>query len=389
MFAKEIEQHLTNKIIPFWESLKDTQFGGYYGYLDYDLKLDKYAVKGCILNSRILWFFSNAYMLLKQEHLLENANYAWEFLNNYCIDKENGGIYWSVTYDGKPDDTTKHTYNQAFSIYALSSYYDASGNTEALALAKEIYKIIEQKCKDECGYLESFNIYFEEEKNDKLSENGVMAEKTMNTLLHTFEAYVELYRVTKDYDVAKSIRYILDLFVEKVYDKELKRQKVFFDKKWNSIIDLYSYGHDIETSWLIDRGLEILGDEEYTKKLSPITKSLAENIYKTAYKDSSIANEAENGVVNTTRVWWVQAEAIVGFLNYYQKYKDKKYLDAVEDIWGYIRDYMVDSREGSEWFWSLDKDRKPIKKPIVEPWKCPYHNGRMCIEVIRRSKNVK
>lgn len=390
MFVSEIEQHLKQKIIPFWESLKDTQYGGYYGYLDYNLVLDKYAVKGCILNSRILWFFSNAYMLLKEEHLLENANHAWEFLKKYCMDKENGGIYWSVTYNGKIDDSTKHTYNQAFAIYALSSYYDASGNIEALELAKQIYKIIETKCKDEYGYLESFNIRFEEEKNDKLSENGVMAEKTMNTLLHTFEAYTELYRVTKDEDVAKNIRFMLDLFVKKIYNPEIGRQEVFFDKKWNVIIDLYSYGHDIETSWLIDRGLEILGDEEYKQKLSSIIKALAQNIYKNAYVDNSVVNEAERGIVNTTRVWWVQAEAVVGFLNAYQKYpNEKQYLEAAENIWGYIRDYMVDSRENSEWFWALDKDRKPIEKPIVEPWKCPYHNGRMCIEVIRRSKNVK
>ena len=135
VMKEEIRRELTENIIPFWKSLRDNEYGGYYGYLDYDLKLDKKAVKGCILNNRITWFFSNAYMALGDESLLDEARHGYEFLRDKCIDKVNGGVYWSMTYDGKPEDTTKHTYNQAFCIYALSSYYAASGDTEALDLA--------------------------------------------------------------------------------------------------------------------------------------------------------------------------------------------------------------------------------------------------------------
>lgn len=389
MFVDEIKNHLKECIIPFWENLKDNDYGGFYGYVGNDLQTVKHAIKGCILNSRILWFFSNAYMLLKDEEILQYAKHSYDFLTEYCIDKVNGGIFWSLNYDGTPYDTTKHTYNQAFAIYALSSYYKACGDTKALELAKELYNIIEQKCTDEYGYLEAFNIEFKPESNEKLSENGVLAEKTMNTLLHVFEAYTELYDVTKDIEVANKLRYMLDLIHDKVYNKDLGRQEVFFDKTWNTLIDLYSYGHDIETAWLVDRGLEILNDSEYTEKIQPITKEITENIYNRAYIDNSLVNEAENGVVDTTRVWWVQAEAVVGFLNGYQKNPQKKeYLQAAKDIWGYICKYVIDSRKGSEWFWSVDENHQPSKKPIVEPWKCPYHNGRMCIEVIRRMENV-
>ncbi len=385
MFAEEIREHLTEKIIPFWKGLKDEEFGGYYGYQGYDLAVDQKAVKGCILNSRILWFFSNCYLLLGEEELLEYAGHAYRFLREHCLDKENGGIYWSLTYDGKPEDTTKHTYNQAFAIYALSSYYDASKDEEALELARELRGIIEEKCRDEYGYLEAFNIRFEPEENDKLSENGVIAEKTMNTLLHVFEAYTELCRVSRDPAVEENLRFMLGLIADKVYNPEAGRQEVFFDRTWNTLIDLYSYGHDIETAWLVDRGLEVLGDPEYTEKVSPITRTITKNIYDRAYIDHSLVNEAENGVVDTTRIWWVQAEAVVGFLNGWQKSPEHaEYLQAAEDIWNYIKTYLVDSREGSEWYWALDKDRKPLEKPIVEPWKCPYHNGRMCMEVIRR-----
>lgn len=388
-FAEDVKEHLTGTLIPFWMSLRDEENGGYCGWLGYDLKKDAKAVKGCILNSRILWFFSNAYLLLKEESLLKEAEHAWEFLKDHCVDRENGGVYWSLAYDGTPEDTTKHTYNQAFAVYALSSYYDASGDEEALCLARKLYALIETKCRDEYGYLEAFNIRFEPEDNDKLSENGVMAEKTMNTLLHVFEAYTELYRVTKDQEVGDRLRFMLDLIVDKVYNQELGRQEVFFDRTWNSLIDLYSYGHDIETAWLVDRGLDVLDDASYKKKLRPVTREVTANIYERAYTDHSLVNEAENGVVDTTRVWWVQAEAVVGFLNGWQRLPEQtKYLDAAEDIWEYIKEKVVDHRAGSEWFWAVDQDGNPLEKPIVEPWKCPYHNGRMCIEVIRRIQNV-
>lgn len=328
-------------------------------------------------------------MTLGEEKLKEDADHAYAFLKEKCLDREYGGMFWSVTYDGKPSDTTKHTYNQAFAIYALSSYYDATGNKEALEIARGLQKVIEDRCTDEYGYLEAFNRKFEPEENDKLSENGVIAEKTMNTLLHVFEAYTEFYRVTKDPFTGDRIRFMMDLFADKVYNKELGRQEVFFDRTWNSLIDLYSYGHDIETSWLMDRGLEVLDDEKYTAKITPITTEIAENIYHRAFVDHSLMNECENGVNDTRRIWWVQAETVIGFLNRYQKDSEKKeYLQAAEDEWNYIKTYMLDPREGSEWFWYVKEDHTPGDGPIVEPWKCPYHNGRMCMEVIRRMKNA-
>lgn len=386
MMVDEIRKELVNGIIPFWKNLRDDEYGGYYGLLDYDLNLDKKAEKGCILNSRITWFFANAYLLLKDESLLDEAKHGYEFLKNKCLDKEYGGIYWSLNYDGTPKDTTKHTYNQAFCIYALSTYYAASKDAEALKIAMQLFEKIETTCMDEAGYLEAFTRDFKPESNEKLSENGVLADKTMNTLLHVFEAYTELYRVSKETKVKERLMWIMDVFADKVYNPKLHRQEVFFDKNYNSIIDLHSYGHDIETAWLMDRGTEVLGDETYTERMGAITRDLTSQIYKVAFDGHSLANECEKGVVNEHRVWWVQAEAIVGFLNGYEKDSQKKeYLEAAESIWEFIKEHVMDKREGSEWFWEVDKEGKPYEgRPIVEPWKCPYHNGRMCMEVIRR-----
>lgn len=387
MIYDEMKEHLTKKLIPFWKNLKDDEFGGFYGWMDTDLKLYKDAIKGCILNNRILWFFSNAYMTLGDDSLKEYADHAYEFLKKYCYDYERGGVYWAFTYDGKMEDSTKHTYNQAFAVYALSSYYRAFGNEEALDLAKSLVETIESKCFDEYGYKEALDADFVPVSNEKLSENGVMADRTMNTLLHVLEAYTEFYLVTKDDKVGIKLRWMLDMLANHIYNPQLHRQEVFFDNDMNSIIDLHSYGHDIETAWLTERTLGILEDEEYTKKLTPIIRDLENQIYTVAYKKHSLANECERGKVDERRIWWVQAESVVGFYNAYQKTGEERYKEAAEDIWLFIRQFVCDSREGSEWFWCTDENGKPaMEEPIVEPWKCPYHNGRMCMEMMRRTK---
>lgn len=413
MLKDEVKAHLTQVIIPFWSKLRDDEYGGFYGLVDYNLNVYKQFTKGVILHSRILWFFSNAYMTLGDKKCLDNAKHAFEYIKKYCVDYENGGVYWSTKYNGEVEDSTKHTYNIAFSIYAMSSYYDASKDEEALKIATSLYHVIETKCRDNVGYLEAFTKDFQPESNEKLSENGIIAQKTMNTLLHVFEAYTEYYRVTKEPEVKERLCWIMDQFADKVYNKELKRQEVFFDKDMNSMINLHSYGHDIETAWLIDRGCEVVGDEAYIEKMTPITKALTKTIYKMAYHKNSLWNECEDGVPDKTRVWWVQAEAVLGFLNGYQHDNSKiEYLEAAQNVWKYIQDNLIDKRSGSEWFSEVDDNGQvvdatlsdkeietlksvmgemhgnKIKKPIVEPWKCPYHNGRMCMEIIRRNLDV-
>lgn len=381
---------LLENVISFWKSLQDNLYGGYYGYLSHDLILDTKADKGCILNSRILWFFSEAALLLEREDLRQQADHAYRFLIEHCLDRVYGGVFWSMSHDGKPSDTTKHTYNQAFAIYALSSYYRLTGNPQVLALAMDLFYLIENRCTDELGYLEAFSADWSPISNEKLSENGILADKTMNTLLHVFEGYSGLYQATQNVEVKHAMARILKIYQDKIYNPALRRQNVFFDKYYNSILDLYSYGHDIESSWLIDWGTRLLEEPRLTRKIAEINADMAKAIYETAYHNNSLANECEGGVVDETRVWWVQAEAVLGFVNLWEKEPDSvQYRDAAASIFRYICSCMVDKRPGSEWFWCLDEHGKPIPgKPIVEPWKCPYHNGRMCMELIRKNPEI-
>ena len=380
---------LETTILPFWMGLRDDEYGGYYGYMDFDHTVDKQAGKGCILNSRILWFFAAAAQATGRAGLRDEADHAYRFLTEHCLDRSNGGVYWSVRYDGQPLDTTKHTYNQAFAIYALSAYYRLTGNAEALNLALSLFNLIEGRCTDEEGYLEAFTVDWRPASNEKLSENGVMAAKTMNTLLHVFEGYAGLYAVSGNAAVGRALRRILHIYETKVYSPALHRQLVFFDEHYRSIIDLYSYGHDIESSWLIDWGCGLLQDRALSARIGAINSDLAAAIYKNGYRGHSVINECERGVDDLTRVWWVQAEAVLGFVNEFEKSGDTKYAGAAADIWHYICDHFVDKRPGGEWFWCLDDKAEPNPpKPIVEPWKCPYHNGRLCLELMRRDPDV-
>ena len=391
----ELRQHLTKDLIPFWKGMRDAENGGFYGYMDTKGRVDKKAEKGCILNSRILWFFSSACTLLGEKSLRPYMDQAYTFLKESFLDKENGGLYWSVTYDGKPADDTKHTYNQAFAIYGLCAYYENTKQLEALDLAGNLYELIEERMRDEGGYLEAFDVDFAPVSNEKLSENGVEATRTMNTLLHVMEAYTELYRVTKnleDYremreNVAQNLREMFGIIEKKIYNPVKRRQEVFFDQDYHSLIDLYSYGHDIESAWLIQRGVEVLGEEKTTASMMPLVQAMTEETYKQAYVHHSMPAECEKGVVDERRVWWVQAEAITGFYNGYQNWPERtEYAEAARSIWEFVKAYvMMPGKTPTEWYWYVDKDGKPaLEEPIVEPWKCPYHNGRMCMEMIRR-----
>lgn len=389
MMREEIKNELLNDIIPFWNGLRDDEHGGWYGVVDGGLNVDKKGEKGVILHSRILWFYSNAYIALKDEKLLDNARHAYEFLTEKCYDKEHGGVFWAVNYDGSVLDDMKHSYCQAFFIYALSSYYRASGDRAALDTAYEVMELVERHHADSIAYREKLSRDWSTElANDELSENGLMADKTMNTTLHLMEAYTELYLADKSPRVLERLKFQLDVTYDKIFDKVNDKLFVFFDRELNEIGDVYSYGHDIEATWLIDRAIDVIGDEEYGRKFREMNSRIAEKIAKTAYdkESGSLLNECDKGVVNRRRIWWVQAESVVGFLNAYKRgYGGQEYLDIAESVWDFIKNNIVDKRPGGEWLGSLDDGGKADpSENIVDPWKCPYHNGRMCLEVLSR-----
>ncbi len=391
MLADKCRKELTERILPFWNRLRDDENGGFYGFMDNGLNVDKTADKGVILTSRILWFYSSCYRTLGDEYLLDNACHAYEFLKK-CVDTVNGGVWWMMTYDGKPSDTMKHTYNQAFAIYALSAYYLASKDKTALDLALELFHTVEDKCRDDVAYLEAMSENWKVVPNDALSENGLMADKTMNTVLHLIEAYTVLLEACENGESAhieERLMFLLQITEDKIFNSDQNRLRVFFDRELNEIGDIHSYGHDIEASWLIDRACEVIGERRFMAKWRFIDLRIAENIYDIAFENGAVNNERENDKIDKKRVWWVQAESVVGFVNAFQQGGDKKFLDAADKVFEWIETRQTDKRENSEWWGEVDFDGKPMQTVnMVNPWKCPYHNGRMCIEVINRNVSL-
>ena len=384
--VSEVRKELTEHIIPFWNALKDNKNGGFYGFMDHDLKLDKNAEKGVILHSRILWFYSNCYLVLGDPGCLDNARHCYEFMRKYCVDPVNGGVYWLMNADGTVSDSMKHTYCQAFFIYALSSYYDASKDDSALKLALEMFETVEKNCTDDVAYLEAMSADWKLIPNDALSENGLMADKTMNTTLHLIEAYTELYRVSSDERVFNRLKFLVELTLDKIYYEQDSRLLVFFDREMNVIGDIHSYGHDIEATWLIDGACEVMGKKELTARVRKMNEAIVRKIADIAFENGALNNERDKDKISRIHVWWVQAEGVVGFMNAWQKYGEQRYLDISDALWENIKAEIIDKREGGEWYSQILEDGMPDKaKPTVDPWKCPYHNGRMCLEVMKRS----
>lgn len=395
MLTNEMKTHLTQKILPFWQGLTDWERGGWYGYVDKDLNVIKDSHKGCILNSRVLWTFATAARVLNDEGYLTYARHALAFMERF-EDRERGGVYWSVTADGRPLDRTKHTYCQAFAIYGLAAYMRAAGEDDPLyAPAKDrafrLFEVIEGNCSDAGGYGEAFEPDYTPVGNEKLSDNptlmerGEVAQRTMNTLLHVLEAYAELYRAVPDERVRRAGETCLQRFLHVMYNEPARRLEVFFDRDYRSLLDMQSYGHDIEASWLMWDAVEALIPEDERTPYRAMCLTLAEATCERAFTDHGMENEVVEGRVEHTRVWWVQAETVLGFANAYELTGDAVWMERVRQQWQYVLDVIADPRPGSEWFWSTDENGVPTPKPIVEEWKCPYHNGRMCLRMIERS----
>lgn len=388
--AAECHAELTEHILPFWMQLKDDR-GGFYGQMTHDLAVHTDAAKGVILHARILWTFSSAYLAEKNPAYLAVAKHAYAFLCK-AEDSERGGTYWSLDAQCAPCETNKYTYCMAFVIYGLSLYAEASGENAALDYAMRLFRMIEQYAAQPNGYLESFYADWSPLENDHLSEHDLGAAKTMNTTLHLIEAYAELYRITKDQTVGRALRSLLRLMAERVYDPQETMLRVFFDEHLNVLGDLHSYGHDIEASWLMDHACDCLQDDEITAVLREIDYHLALHIEQLALHDGYLYNERFQTETDQTRVWWVQAESVIGFLNaaeYAARHSEQmvcaRMIDNAVAVYTNIATQQIDHRDGGEWFAELEPDGTPRPaNDVAGPWKCPYHNGRMCMEVMRR-----
>jgi cellobiose epimerase len=383
---EELEKELTN-ILHYWmHHAVDEQCGGFYGKIDNDNKVDINAPKGVVLNARILWAFSAAYNYSKEKSYLAIADRAFKFLINRFFDAKYNGFYWSIDKDGNIIDDKKQVYGIAFCLYGFSEYYKATSNSKALQHAKDCYTGIEQYSfdKDKGGYLEAFTRNWEPIKDLRLSAKDANEKKTMNTHLHVLEAYANLYRVWNDEKLRNSIRLLLENFIEHIINSNTGHLHLFFDEDWNIKGDIVSYGHDIEAAWLLLEAAEIISDDELVEKLKKLSIKMTVAAAEGLDIDGGLWYELEHGKLVAQKHSWPQAEAMVGFFNAWQLTTDEKYLHYVLNNWQFIQQYILD-KENGEWFWGVNRDHTIMEgQDKAGFWKCPYHNSRACLEIIKR-----
>ncbi|WP_138755305.1 AGE family epimerase/isomerase [Paenibacillus sinopodophylli] len=388
-WLESIKQELDSNILGFWKNHTiDDLYGGFYGYISRDLTINPEAVKSLVLNTRILWTFASAYRLTGNKDYLQLADRAFDYVNDHFVDREYGGLYWMIEAAGQPLDTKKQVYGQAFAIYAYSEYYRATGNDTALKLATELFHTLERYSYDTQykGYFEAFTQEWQETKDNSLSEKDLNEKKSMNTHLHIMEAYTNLYRVWQSDELRAKLKELIEVTIKHIIHPGNAHFILFFDEQWNYKSEHISYGHDIEGSWLLVEAAEVLGDEALLAEAKAIAIRMADaTLNEGVDVDGGLLNEAgPDGLIDDHKDWWPQAEAVVGFYNAYQLTGEEKYRDAAIGSWTFIERFIVDKEHG-EWYWSVSRDGSPsdnVQK--VSPWKCPYHNGRACFEMIER-----
>lgn len=366
----------------------DLDHGGFYGEIGVDNQPEKKASKGIILNARILWFFSEVAQVVDKPEYRHCAIRAYDYIVAHFVDRDFGGVYWELDASGQPINTKKQIYAQAFTLYALCAYYQLTQDEQALHLAQSCFALIERHGIDRAreGYLEAFTREWGVIEDLRLSEKDLNYPKSQNTHLHILEAYTRLYQVDSRAQVKAALRYSIDMFDRHMIDRNTHHLRMFMDLDWKDFSPGYTYGHDIEASWLIAQALESLGDDAYTAALTPTLIRIAEvTLHEGIGAHGQVLDSFDfvTRSVNADTVWWVQAEALVGFLYAYTITGDTRYYDAANNTWQFIKRYQIDHQHG-EWLW-LSRLQAGAADAYYKVgfWKCPYHNGRAMLEAVR------
>lgn len=390
---KELELEFKQNLLPFWaEYAIDEKNGGFVGKITADNLKVYSADKGGILNARILWSLSAAYKQYPSKKLAEAAHRAYKYFDKYFMDDKYGGFFWMVNSKGKAVDPKKHIYTQAFGIYGLVEYYSAFKNHEALKLAYNIYSLIEEHSVDKTygGYFEAYSQDWELNDDVRLSEKDENEPKSMNTHLHILEAYTNLYRHAPSKELKEKLVSLIHYFHDHIINKEKTSLINFFGRDWSPRSNQISYGHDIESSWLLVEAAEVIEDEHLLSVTREHAVSIANAVLENGIdSDGALINEGgPNGYTDTDKDWWPQAEAVVGFLNVYEITGDLKFLEASANSWMFIKQHLIDRKHG-EWYEKTSREGVPYDTmDKVRSWKGPYHNMRLIFEVNRRVKNL-
>jgi mannobiose 2-epimerase len=393
-YPPRIESELRENILPYWlKHARDRDRGGFHGQLDDGTGISKDAPRGALLTTRIIWTFSAAYRQYPDPAYLEMARWAFDDLMARFWDEKHGGLYWSITADGVPLNSQKLIYVQAFGIYGLVEYHLATGDRLPLERAVDLYRVVEKYSHDQKnrGYFEEFSRDWKKlrARGPRESAMGSLGQKSQNVHLHVLEAYTNLLRAWSDEGLKKNLAELVDVMLTRIVQFSGNHLNLFFEEDWAPTSHEVSYGHDLEFSWLITEAAEVLGDPAVRERAKQTALNIATATLREGVEPNGgvVAEGGAHGVTNTFKEWWSQAEGAVGFANAFQLSGDPAFLDASMKTWDFIDKHVVDHKNG-EWFIGrLGNGRVPSPAKISF-WKCPYHNGRACMELIRRYRTI-
>jgi cellobiose epimerase len=389
-FGHDVAMAELRRIANWWLTKSfDAHNGGFVGQIDTRAAPVPAANKGVVLHSRMLWFFSEVAQVSPAGHYHIAAGRAYHYLLMHFRDTQFGGVFWELDRDGQVVDSKKHTYASCFFIYALCAYHRLTGEAEPLDVAMSCFDAIESHARDPMlgGYVEAFSRDWQPIEDMRLGAGDINAPKTMNSHLHLIEAYSALHGACPSARTAEALRHALEIFCTRIADPDAGHLRQFFDMQWSDLSRSVSFGHDIEASWLLREAAGCLGDPLLIEVALEISARLARACLRDgigAHGQLCSQYLCDVRRRDESSIWWVQAEALVGFLDAYCVSRDAAYLVACETVWRFIRDNHIDDAAG-EWHWSPPAlpgtQGNPYKAGF---WKGPYHNGRAMLECIRR-----
>ena len=391
--ADKCESLLQTSIVDFYlPHCVDKTNGGYFESLDADGKFGKSEYKFLTLQARQLWFFCQLVKNdIQKEQSLAAAKSGYEFLQAHFLDKEHGGYYSRVTMEGGEFDTRKHIYLNAFAMYALAAYYNATGDGEALAAALNLFETFEQKAYDKKngGYKEFF--YADWKMITDPNEPkfvGEVGTKTYNSHLHIMEAFTELYRAAPSDVLRDRIAELIVINTATVKHPDRACNIDGWTNDWQMIQResnlRASYGHDVECAWLVFDAARAIGwsvkpfENWAVATVDHSIKFGFDGEHGGFYYSGPLGEKSDD----TKKEWWTQAEALVSMLEMYQLTGDKKYLDLFTRTFAFVEQHLiVPEDQGGGWWATRNADGSPgTNISRTSTWHGAYHNGRAMIQ---------
>jgi cellobiose epimerase len=402
-YAADIETALQKGVLDAWyPRLVDRKYGGFGPHVKFDFAFEDKNNKFLIFQTRMTWVAAEVVRRYpaRRAEFLPYLRHGLDFLSRVMWDKEAGGFFWDLEQDGKPRTTEKHAYGMAFGIYACAAASRATSDRSALELSMRAFKWLDDHGYDakNGGYYEAFTregrpILEGTEGHDNDSIGTVYGRKSMNTHIHVLEALTELYLVGRDALVKKRLDEVFHLVRDRIAAED-GYLALYFSPDWQPIASEDSYGHDIETAYLLLEAADALGlaGDAGTERLARrlVDRAISHGMdearggFFEAGPPGARADKLEKG-------WWTQAEGLNALLLMHERHGQEtgRYWEAFTRQWAFIDRFVADKKYG-DWYSAVTAEGENAHPDWGKggEWKDPYHQARALMETSERLRRL-